>query len=142
MPWQRKAGRQHLLVLFATTEEKHLSEVVHPNILFENLQIVGKAEKESVDRLLSWSSTLAQRQTQSSAVSMGVDAKMLFSGGISFFCSSVTKGRENSWNSLSSQGGNESFWLFSFRTIAVLTVSNNFLKWQEPAELDEGSCLV
>lgn len=108
MPWQRKAGRQHLLVLFATTEEKHLSEVVHPNILFENLQIVGKAEKESVDRLLSWSSTLAQRQTQSSAVSMGVDAKMLFSGGISFFCSSVTKGREN-WNSLSSQGGNERF---------------------------------
>lgn len=141
MPWQRKAGRQHLLVLFATTEEKHLSEVVHPNILFENLQIVGKAEKESVDRLLSWSSTLAQRQTQSSAVSMGVDAKMLFSGGVSF-AFQLQKGEKTPGTLCLVRVGMKVFDFFSFRTIAVLTASNNFLKWQEPAELDEGSCLV
>lgn len=53
--------------------------MIHPYVLFENQQPVGRAEKqESLDEFLFWSSTLAS--DQGSAVCMGVNAKILLIG--------------------------------------------------------------
>lgn len=54
--------------------------MIHPYVLFENQQPVGRTEKqESLDGFLFWSSTLAS--DQGSAVCMGVNAKILLMGG-------------------------------------------------------------
>lgn len=105
-------------MLFAMTEEKwEWGGTKHLRILFESLQIVGRAEKlEPVGQLLLWSSTLAQCQTQSSAVGMGVDAKMLdakiLGGGVCVSCSLITRGEKTYGAIWLVSMGTEVFWLF------------------------------
>lgn len=98
--------------------------MVHPYVLFENLQLVGRAEKqESLDGFLFWSSTLAS--DQSSAVCMGVNAKILLIGG-PFLLLFDSKGRESSCSSLAGWSGNKSFLFFSSGITAVFAAPDNF----------------
>lgn len=129
-------------MLFAMTEEKwEWGGTKHLRILFESLQIVGRAEKlEPVGQLLLWSSTLAQCQTQSSAVGMGVDAKMLDAkilggGGVCLLLFNY-KGRENLWSHLTGEHGNGSFLTFFSPSellqsllLLITLQSSSQLKW-------------
>lgn len=119
---------------------KYWHEVIHPYVLFENQQPVGRAEKqESLDEFLFWSSTLAS--DQGSAVCMGVNAKILLIGS-PFLLLFDSKGRGGSWSSLTGCSGNKSFFiLFLWNYCTVFAAPDNFWK-QQPAEVYEGSCLA
>lgn len=89
-------------------------------------------------RLLFWSSTLAQCQTHSSAVGVGVDPKMLLlagcEGGTLFLLPFIYKGREKFWSCLTGEYGNRSFLLFSSELLLSLPLlgtsqSSSQLKW-------------
>lgn len=89
-------------------------------------------------QLLLWSSTLAQCQTQSSAVGMGVDAKMLDAKILGGGCLLLFnyKGRENFWSHLTGEHGNRSFFDFFFPSellqsflLFITFQSSSQLKW-------------
>lgn len=105
--------------------------------------MVGKAEKqEPVGWLLFWSSTLAQCQTHSSAVGVGVNVKMLLlAGGSLFLFALYLQGERKILELPDWWVWEQKFFAFFLSIIAVFATPHNFSK-QQPAEVDEGSYLV